>query len=237
VAGPNDPVGATGRPVLSAGRVTPDGTRIYRLIPPVVIWWAWIIVVLIGVGDVAVQGHTFIPVPAVFALLTITGLVYACTLWPRVIADADGIVVQNPFRSFDIPWRAVTGIFLGDFIEVQCRRPGSKKDKTVYTWALTSGRRARARADLRSSQRQRGRRSVPAEYARMPEQARLIAEKQPADLIARELAELSEQAKVAPEPDSAAGANAAVVSASWSWQPLAATFVPAAAFAISMLLR
>jgi len=231
-------VGAGGRPAVSAGRVTADGTRIYRLVPPLIIWWVWLAVVVIGIGDVAVQGHKFIPVQAALAVLTITGIVYACTLWPRVIADADRMIVQNPFRSFDIPWRAIRGIFLGDFIEVQCARGPSKKDKTVYTWALTSPRRVRARADMRAAQQRRGRRSVPSEYARMPEQARLLAEKQPADLIARELAELSEQAKApqAPGADDA-GARAAVMSARWAWQPLAATVVPAVAFGISLLVR
>lgn len=216
----------------SAGRVTADGRRIYRLVPPLIIWWAWVGLIVLSLGDLVIQGHDLISLTFAFGLLTVTGLVFACTVWPKVIASDAGIIVLNPFRSFDIPWAAVKGIFLADSVEVQCVRGAEEKDKTVYSWALSAPRRARARAQLRGMQWDRGRRNRPSSYDRLPEQAREIAKMTPAEVIARELAGISDQAR----GTSADGAPVAVMSASWAWQPLAAILVPAVAAAIAQLI-
>ena len=162
---------------------------------PRVIWWTWVAVIGVGLADLAIQGHDWISLKFGFGLLTVTGLVYACTIWPRVVADDIGITVQNPFRCFLIPWGAVTGIFLADSVEVSCARRAPKRDKKVYSWALSSPRRARARAQLRGRQWDQGKRSRPSSYDRLPDTAKDVVKLTAAEVMARELAQLSENAR------------------------------------------
>lgn len=243
---------------VSAGRLLPDGRRMYRLATPQVVWWTWVAVAALSIGDLIIQGHNYLSLKFAFGLLTGTGLVFACTLWPKVIADDDGITVQNPLRRFRIPWEAVRGIFLADSIEIQCARGPKKKDKTVYTWALSSARRGRARARLRGWQLDRGGRSRPGGYGQPPGQAKELLKMSQTEVMARELAKLSEEAKARRgpgdsdhqdgsvigaaslsdnNPDGAgASGSARVVTGTWSWPVLAAIMVPGIAFAIVMLV-
>jgi len=214
---------------------------------PLVIWWGWIGLLVVSGGDLLIQGHEFVSLQFAFAALSVTGLVYACTLWSRVIADDDGITVLNPFRRFDIPWAAVKGIFLADSVEVRCARAG-EKDKTVVSWALSAPRRARARAQLKAQQWDRGRRNRPSGYAQLSGQAKELAKMLPAEVIARELAALSEQANSdgrGQQGAVAAGASmdgdgampTPAMSVSWAWLPLAAVLLPAIAFVLSAVIR
>lgn len=249
---------AKGEGPVSAGRLTGDGKRVYRMSPPVVIWWCWIALLVLSAGDLVIQGHEFVSVQFAFATLAATGLVFACTLWPRVIAGDDGLTVQNPFRTFEAPWGAVQGIFLADSVEVKCVRApgrgGEKKDKTIYCWSLSSPRRSRARSQLRTVQWDRGRRSPPAGYSQLSQQAKEVAKLGPAEVIARELAALSDLARARVAADSSAASvvtaaanghgqaaisalSAAGLSARWAWQPLAAVLLPALAFTLSEILR
>ena len=180
---------------VSAGRLLPDGRRMYRLVTPQVVWWTWVGLAAFSVGDLIIQGHDFLSAKFALGLLTATGLVFACTLWPRVIADEGGITVQNPLRRFRIPWGAVRGIFLADSVEIQCARGPQKKDKTVYTWALSSARRGRARARLHGWQWEQGRRSRPSGYGQLPDQAKELVKTSQSEVMAREMAKLSEEAK------------------------------------------
>jgi len=255
----------------SAGRVKADGTRVYRLTGPQVIWWTWVGVVVLGLADLAFQGHDWISLKVAFGLLAATGLIYACALWPRVTADDDGIRVLNPVRCFRIPWGAVNGIFLADSVEVQCARQAPKPDKTVYSWALASPRRARARAELRGQQWDRGGRTRPSTYDRLPDPAKAVVKLTPAEVMAKELGQLSEEVRfrsasraasasgpagsaasgagdqeadgLTPGQDAgsqpAVGGNGTreVMSAHWSWPPLAAFLLPAAALVAAALIR
>ncbi|MHB1596248.1 MAG: PH domain-containing protein [Streptosporangiaceae bacterium] len=177
----------------TAGRLTPDGKRVYRMTTPVVLWWCWLGFLVLAMADLLIQGRQLPSARIALGALTITGVVYAAALWPRVIADSDGICVRNPFRIFDIPWGAVNGVYLAESVEVQCTRPAPKKDKNVACWALAAPRRSRARAELRGRQWDRGARSTPASYARLPESARAVAKMTPPEVIARELARLKEE--------------------------------------------
>lgn len=190
---PNERVGATGIPPTSAGRVTADGKRVFRMTPPLVIWWVWVGLLVFAVGDLLIQGHRFISLKFAFGALAATAVVYALTMWPKVIADDVGIQVRNPFRVFNIPWPAVRGIFLADSVEVQCARPAPKKDKTVYSWALSSPRRARARAQLRAWQWDQGKRSRPSGYRQLPQTAQSLVKMTTAEIMARELATMSDE--------------------------------------------
>jgi hypothetical protein len=227
----------------AARRLTADGKRVYRMVPPLIVWWGWIALMVFSLGDLVIQGHEFVSLEFGFVLLAATGLVFACTLWPRVIADDDGLTVRNPFRSFAIPWGAVKGIFLADSVEVRCIRAGQKKDKTVFTWALSAPRRARARSQLRGRQWEQGRRNPPAGYDRMSGQAKEILTITPAEVIARELAALSDQAKeklgkAAGGTELPAGQGpGSVMSARWAWQPAAAVVVPLVGFLLTIVTR
>lgn len=195
MSAPNERTRATREPSTTAGRVTADGKRVYRMTPPVVIWWCWVALIVFSVADLLIQGHRFVPLGWAFGGLAVTGVVYACTLWPRVVADDAGLKVMNPFRRFDVPWAAVRGIYLADSVEVQCARPAPKKDKTIYSWALSSPRRARARAQLRAWQWDQGKRGRPSGYSRMPEAAQSIVRMTTAEVMARELAALADEAR------------------------------------------
>jgi hypothetical protein len=167
----------------------------YRLVTPQVVWWTWVALAVLSVGDLTIQGHDYLSLKFALGLLAVTGLVFACTLWPRVIADEDGITVQNPLRRFRIPWGAVCGIFLADSVEIQCARGPQKKDKTVYTWALSSARRGRAKARLHGWQWEHGKRSTPSSYGQLPGQAKELVKMTQTEVMAREMAKMSEEAK------------------------------------------
>jgi hypothetical protein len=180
---------------ISAGRLRSDGRRLYRLVTPQVIWWTWVALAAFSLGDLLIQGHDYLSLKFTLGLLTLTGLVYVCTFWPRVIADDDGMTVQNPFRRFVIPWDAVRGIFLADSVEVQCARGAQKKDKSVYSWALSAARRGRSKSRLRGWQWEPGRRNTPSGYGRMPESAKELVKMSQTEIMARELAMMFEEAK------------------------------------------
>lgn len=186
-----------GAPPTSAGKEKADGRRVYRMSTPQVIWWTWIGIIILSLLDLLIQGHghNFLTLKIALGGLAVTGAVYALTLWPVVIADKKGIKVRNPVRTFDIPWGAVHGVYLADSVEVQCARPAPKKDKTVYSWALSSPRRSRARAQLRAWQWDQGKRAKPTGYTRMPEQAQSLVRMTTAEIMARELATMSEEAR------------------------------------------
>jgi len=232
---------------------------------PVVIWWCWVGLVLLSAGDLLVQGHRLVPLGYLFGGLAVSGLVFACTAWPRVIADDAGVKVLNPFRVFTIPWGAVRGIYLADSVEFQCARRPPKKDKTVFSWALSSPRRARARAQLRAWQWDQGKRNRPTGYSQMPQAAQSLARMTTAEIMARELAAMSDAARfksVVEDVDidvtgiesgdtstaSEAPADAdrvpdqpwsptEVASSAWAWPPVLAAGVPAVGLLITLLVR
>ena len=241
----------------SVGRLLPDGRRVYRLATPLAVWWIWVGLAVLSLGDLIIQGHDYLSVKFALGALTVTGLIFACTLWSKVIAADDGIIVRNPFRVFTIPWAAVRGIFLADSVEIQCSRGPQKNDKTVYTWALSSTRRTRARAKLHGWQWEQGKRSRPASYGQLPGPAQELVKMSPTEVMAREMAQLNENARARLGQDDSAGqislngsgpASAAadgghdaagtadVMTAAWAWPPLAAILVPGIAFAIAMVV-
>jgi hypothetical protein len=262
VSVPNERTRATGAPPTTAGRVTSDGKRIFRMTPPLVVWWCWVALAVLSAADLLIQGHRLVPLGYLFGGLAVSGIVFACTAWPRVIADDAGIRVLNPFRVFTIPWGAVRGIYLADSVEVQCARRPPKKDKTVYTWALASPRRARARAQLRAWQWDQGRRSRPAGYSQLPHAAQSLVKMTTAEIMARELAAMSDEARfksVVEDVDidvtgsvgqeASAGAEDAdrvpelpwspadVVSSTWAWPTVLAVLVPAAGLVITLVVK
>lgn len=251
---------ASSLPTTTGRRMT-DGGRVYRMTGPQVTWWAWVLVAALSVGDLLIQGHDLSALRFIFGLLTVTGVVFACTEWPRVIASEDDMIVHNPFRTFVIPWLGIREVMVADSVQVQCARRPPKKDKMVYSWALSSPRRASVRSERRAKQWDRGGRNRPAGWDRLPESAKEVAKLGPADLIARELATIVRRVKAesvgaagsagahavgsagaGPGADSVvdpggSGGPVNVVSGRWAWPPIAAILAPGVAFAITMLIR
>jgi hypothetical protein len=62
----------------------------------------------------------------------------------------------------------------------------------------------------------------------MPSEAQEVLKQAPAEVMARELSRLSEQAR-------AAGAADGILSATWAWDSLAAVLIPAAALVLAIV--
>ncbi len=211
-------------------QVNPDGSTVFRMPIPVAGWWIWVVFAVVCLGDLAVQGRDRASLSAVFVVIAITGIMYACALRPKVIADQDGILVLNPIRDHRAPWQAVTGIALGDSVEVKCARPGPEGDKTIYSWALYTRRRAAARAELRGRNRGNRRSAGAAGFAMLHGNPPAADKSAPAELMAGELRRLANQARQQ-------GAADGAVTASWAWRPIAAMLVPVIAVIATVLIR
>jgi Bacterial PH domain len=204
----------------------------------VIFWWAWVVFALVCLIDIAVQGRDRASVQAATAVVAATGFAYACAFRPKVIADDAGITVLNPVRDVRVPWSGLKGIFLGDSVEFQVARRAPKGEKVVYSWALYTKRRSRARARLRGQSWDRRSTTAgrPSGYARMPREAQEAAQMVSAEAMARELGRLREQAQ---ERAAAAGDNAAegFAVARWAWLPVAAMVIPTTGFVLSLVIR
>jgi hypothetical protein len=234
---------AAGGLLQSAWRTTDDGRTIFRLMPPLVLWWVWVAFAVANVADLAIQSHDWFAVQVTVIIAVVTGLMYACTLRPKVISDAVGLTIRNPFRDYRVPWGGVAGVFLGDSVEIQCQRPAPREGKTVYSWALYSPRRSRARAELRvgygsrkfrdrHDDRARRRYEVPpgTTFGRMPAKAKELSSQHPSHVMAAELARRCDQARNA-------GAADGVVAGQWAWAPIAAVLIPVAALIVVIVAR
>ncbi len=200
----------------------------YRSAPAVVLWWAWLVFAAVNLADIGLQarGHFAAVVAAIIVL--ITGVMYACALRPRVVADGTGITVANPLRDHQVPWGAVSRVDLRDTLRVHCQRPGSK-DRVLSSWAIVSSRRSQARAELRTRRGGLLGRTPPPRYAELPPQARELMRKSPAEFA---VAQLSERAAAEQAQEPPAGP----VVVRWAWWPIAAMAVPALALAIISVL-
>jgi hypothetical protein len=236
-AGPGGPgpggAGSAGLPgygTLSAGSKPPwksaDGNKtVFRHSAPFVLWWVWIAFTVFNVIDLSLGSRHYSSLVIVVMLLVVTGVMYACALRPRVVADDDGVVIYNPLQEHRVPWGAVSGVFLGESVEFTCARPGQKKDKTIHSWALYSGRRSRMRSQLQRSV------WLPKSMSeRAPAEAKQLAATPPAQLMA---AELGRRATTARD----GGAPGDVLTSRWAWQPIAAIAVPAAVLLALVLAR
>lgn len=139
----------------------------FRLAPPVIFWWVWLAFVALNVVDYAVQGLPSAHFGAVVAavLLLVTGLAFTLALRPKVIASDEGITVVNPYRTHVVPWRLVTFVDTGEWVQVHYAPSPASADavaedgrgfaadpsaaassangKTVHCWALYVSGRAR----------------------------------------------------------------------------------------------
>jgi hypothetical protein len=219
-------------PGKSVWKTDEAGRTTFRLNTPLVLWWCWVVFAVGNLTDLAVQSRDWFSLEITGALLVITGFMYACALRPRVITDASGLTVRNPFRDYSVPWGRMAGVFLGDSVEVQYEQPPAEP-KTIYSWALYSPRRARARAELkmatgmrRSQYNQRQQRKYQvdpsASYGKAPAQAREMSRQHPSHVMAGELGRRRTEAQAA-----GAGAEGSVV-ARWAWWSIVGVIVPIA---------
>jgi hypothetical protein len=191
--------------------------RVFRHPTPLVLWWVWVAFAVANVVDVAVVGHGNTAVRVAAGLLLVTGVIYATTVQSRVETDAEGVTIFNPLRQHRAAWGAVDGIYLGDSVEFVCLRTEPKKTKTIYSWALYSRRRARARSqiqrDFYSTRRTTG------VSVRAPAEAADLAKQQTAQLMATELGRQAVEARDR-------GVPPGVLRSTWSWRPVVAILVP-----------
>jgi Bacterial PH domain len=219
----------------AAGRTT------FRLNTPLVLWWCWVVFAAANLVDLVLQSRDWFSLEITGALLVVTGFMYACALRPRVISDASGLTVRNPFREYLVPWGRMDGVFLGDSVEIAYQQPPAEP-KTIYSWALYSPRRARARAELRMAsgmrraqynQRQQRRYQVEpsASFGKAPAQAREMSRQHPSHAMAGELGRRCKEAQAA----QLAGGAEGTVLARWAWWPIAGVVV-SIAFLVAVIL-
>lgn len=229
-----------------------DGETLYRLVPPVIVWWVWVVFAVVIAAQAVIPGHDYASAELTAGLAAITGLAYATALRPRVIADDDGLRIRNPFRDHRIGWGGISAVYLGDSVELSCARPAPRQDKTIYCWALYSGRRSRLRARLRAERnRTRGpgsgfggfgafggygltsaasASSVSSVSSRAPAEARELASQDTVQVMATQIGRRSADERER-------GAPAAVLESTWAWWPLAFVVIPAAALLGLILAR
>jgi len=226
----------------------PGERQVYRTRGALVAWWAWAALAVVLLVMLALGHRDHVALVTAFVVIAITGIMYACALRPRIVADAAGITVVNPLRVHEVPWSAVTQVDLVHNVRVHYRgpardKPGGDKpaggtpagEKIVHSWAVQSTGRSRTRNELRA--RRAARRGLTREpgYTRLPDAAQAALAGSAAEFIARQLderARVQRSAASAAESASAADADAAAPDAApaaqvhWSWGPIAAMVVP-----------
>jgi Bacterial PH domain len=234
--------------------------EVFRLGPPLILWWVWVAFAVANVADFAIQGA-----PARFAivvsaiLVTITGLSYALALRPRVIAEPSGLTIVNPFRDHHVPWAAITAVDTGEWVRVHhtvgqpspVSPQSSAASKAVSCWALYISARTKRRAarpprpaprprsgllrtlSLSSAFATPGPEPGYTEKSRLPEEAKYLASLPPAKAIAVRLDTRAGRERARPGADPETPENP--VTARWAWLTIAAVVLPALALLIVVL--
>jgi hypothetical protein len=202
--------------------------EVFRLVPPVVLWWLWLAFAIVNITDAAVQGSARFAEVLTAVIVTVTGVVYACALRPRVIADDAGLRVQNPLRDHIVPWGNVVGVEVTDWVQIRYdpgpgAAPGTAL-RTVDSWALFAPARSLLRAQVRARDP-----AVRARARRLPEDAKGLVSLSPAQAIAKRLDD-----RAAAERRAGAAARPAAVR--WAWPALAAIAVPALALIVVVFI-
>jgi len=193
----------------ASSRKDPDNEReVFRSAGSAILSWAWFVVALIVLVDLAVQGRDHIAAVAAVAVLAITGVVYSCAWRPKIVADTSGITVINPVRDHQVPWAAVIKVDVVNAVRVHCAPgPGAARGKILYSWAVQSSPRSARKAALRRevndqprprlSPRPRSMQPPPGavpRYGEIPEPARDALNRSSAEFTAGRLAERAQHA-------------------------------------------
>jgi len=146
-------------PSLEAGLLSqlqsrdhPDNKpEVFRSPGSIILSWAWFVVAVIILVDLAVQGRDHTAVVTAAAVLVVTGIVYACAYRPKIVADPFGISLINPVRDHRVPWAAVVKVDVVNAVRVHCTpAPGAAHGKVLYSWAVQASPRSARRAAMRS---------------------------------------------------------------------------------------
>jgi hypothetical protein len=197
-------------PQQQSSRKNPDDDReVFRSAGSIVLSWAWLLVAVIALIDLAVQGRDHPAVLTALAIIAISAVVYGCAWRPRIVADSSGITVVNPLRDHQVPWAAVSNVDVVNAVRVHTTpEPGAASGKIIYSWAVqsspSSARRAARRAGLGGQRprltRPRSGRVYPppgatAGYGQIPEPAKEALDRTSAEFTAGRLAERAQHAR------------------------------------------
>ncbi|HEY2304509.1 MAG TPA: hypothetical protein VGI05_01370 [Streptosporangiaceae bacterium] len=226
----------------ASSRKDPDSEReVFRSAGSTVLSWAWFVVAVIILVDLAVQGRDHAAVVTAALVLAITGVVYACAWRPKIIADSSGIAVINPVRDHQVPWTAVSKVDVVNAVRVHCEpAPGAARGKVLHSWAVQSSPRSARKASLRREVNSQPRPrltprprvlqpppdSMPRGYGELPQSAKDALESSSAEFAAARLAERAQHARRAAGLPQAGGQPPAAGS-TLAGAPLAAGPPPA----------
>ena len=101
----------------------PGERQVYRTSGSLVAWWAWVAFAVVLLILLAFGRHDHAALVTAAVVVVITGIMYACALRPRIVADDAGIAVVNPLRVHEVPWPAVTEVDLVQNVRVHYRSP------------------------------------------------------------------------------------------------------------------
>jgi hypothetical protein len=200
-----------------SSRKDPDSEpEVFRSAGSLILSWAWFIVAVIVLVDLAVQGRDRVALVTAVAVLVITGIVYACAWRPKIVADAAGISLINPVRDYRVPWAAVVKVDVVNAVRVHCTpAPGAARGKVLYSWAVQASPRSAKKAALRrdAASRRRARltprpRSLQPppgtpppgaapRYGEIPDAAKEALDRSTADFTAGRLSERAQHARQA----------------------------------------
>jgi hypothetical protein len=217
----------------------PDGRQVFRSPVAIIVWWLWVLFAVGNLIDLAVQGRDHLSVIAAGTLLLVTGIVYATAQRPRIIADADGVTIVNPFRDHRVGWPAVVGFDSTELLRIRCAWTADDGTdsglRAFYAWAAHSSRRRQVTAEMRAQRRAQGR-SAPVRFGAFgappvvdaPPPAPLGLD---VDVVVATLSERAEKVR-SDAPD----ARAEPPASAWHWPAIAAILVPALALVIVALV-
>ncbi|MFC4565820.1 PH domain-containing protein [Nocardiopsis mangrovi] len=183
--------------------------------------WAWIGVVVVLLGDLALNGSGRGSLVAGAVLLVSVGAVYVLWLRPRVVPTQRGLRIINPMRETFVPWSAFTWADVTDVLRVHAG------DRVFRSWPLRETKRAKVRENMR-----RAGDGVALDDDADPRDLR------PMDLAARELRREAERRKAEPAPSGPEPAGAPGVTEPttvWSPDPVVALLVPLFLLAMALL--
>jgi hypothetical protein len=199
----------------ASSRKDPDSEReVFRSAGSAVLSWAWFVVAVIILVDLAVQGRDHAAVVTAVLVLAITGVVYACAWRPKIVADSSGIAVINPVRDYQVPWAAVSKVDVVNAVRVHFEpEPGAARGKVLYSWAVQSSPRSTRKAALRREVHSKPRPRLtprprvtqpppgtgPRGYGELPDSAKEALERSSAEFTAGRLAERAQHARRAAE--------------------------------------
>jgi hypothetical protein len=236
----------------------PSDRQVFRNAGAVVAWWAWLVFAVVSLVALAVDGRDHSSVVTAVLVIAVTGVMYGCAWWPRIVADENGISVLNPLRGHAVPWAAVTKVDLVNAVRVHAApAPGAARGKVIYSWAVQSSARARLKSESRASRLPHSRSphsrlphsrspdneaarqtAVPPAYGKLPPQAQEALERSPAEFVAQQLTDRAARERAAMTPAEGRPASppgTSLVRVNWAWAPIAAMVLPVLALIIVAL--